>query len=89
MSDLRPLPTDLRDHLSELTGNEYKIWTAYYLRTGHDLTFHPSNETIEKDTGLTKRTVKTSKAGLRAKGRLVIPATTSSPAVPKGCMPCL
>ena len=71
MSDLRPLPTDLRDHLGELTGNEYKVWTAYYLRTGDfDLTAHPSNQTIEQDTGLSNRTVKTSKAGLISKGWL-------------------
>ena len=71
MSDLRPLPTDLRDHLGELTGNEYKVWTAYYLRTGDfDLTAHPSNRTIEQDTGLSNRTVKTSKAGLISKGWL-------------------
>jgi hypothetical protein len=71
MSNLRPIPTDLRDHLSELTGNEYTVWTAYYLRTGdYDLTAHPSNSTIERDTGLSNRTVKTSKAGLIAKGWL-------------------
>jgi hypothetical protein len=71
MSDLRPLPTDLRDHLGELTGNEYKVWTAYYLRTGDfDLTAHPSNQTIEQDTGLSNRTVKTSKARLISKGWL-------------------
>src|ERR1035441_8596669 len=71
MSDLRHLPTDLRDHLGELTGNEYKVWTAYYLRTGDfDLTAHPSNQTIEQDTGLSNRTVKTSKAELISKGWL-------------------
>jgi hypothetical protein len=71
MSDLRPLPTDLRNHLGELTGNEYKVWTAYYLRTGDfDLTAHPSNQTIEQDTGLSNRTVKTSKAELISKGWL-------------------
>jgi hypothetical protein len=71
VSDLRPLPTDLRDYLRELTGNEYKVWTAYYFRTGDfDLTAHPSNRTIEQDTGLSNRTVKTSKAGLISKGWL-------------------
>src|ERR1035438_7100237 len=71
MSDLRPLPTDLRDHLGELTGNEYKVWTTYYLRTGDfDLTAHPSNRTIEQDTRLSNRTVKISKAGLISKGWL-------------------
>jgi hypothetical protein len=71
MSDLRPIPTDLRDHLSELTGNEYKVWTAYYLRTGDfGLRANPGNSTVEKDTGLSNRTVKTSKAGLIGKGWL-------------------
>jgi hypothetical protein len=85
VSNLRPLPTDLRDHLSELTGNEFKIWTAYYLRTGdHDLTSHPSNETIGKDTGLTNRTVKTSKAGLRAKGWLAYTGDYKQPRSAEG-----
>jgi hypothetical protein len=85
VSDLRPLPTDLRDHLSELTGNEFKVWTAYYLRTGdYDLTSHPSNETIEKDTGLTKRTVKTSKAGLRATGWLAYTGDYKQPRSAEG-----
>ena len=85
MSNLRPLPTDLRCHLAELTGNEYKIWTAYYLRTGdYDLTSHPSNETIAKDTGLADRTVKTSKAGLRAKGWLVYTGDYKQPRSAEG-----
>jgi hypothetical protein len=85
VSNLRPLPTDLRDHLSELTGNEYKVWTVYYLRTGdYDLTSHPSNETIGKDTGLTNRTVKTSKAGLRAKGWLAYTGDYKQPRSAEG-----
>ena len=68
MSSIKPLPIDLRDHLSELSGNEFKVWMAYYLRTGdYDLTSHPGNQTIEQETGICNDTVKTCKASLRAK----------------------
>jgi hypothetical protein len=71
MSSIKPLPIDLRDHLSEVTGNEFKVWMAYYLRTGdYDLTSHPGNQTIEQETGICNDTVKTCKASLRAKGWL-------------------
>jgi hypothetical protein len=85
VSNLRPLSTDLRDHLGELTGNEYKVWTAYYLRTGdYELTSHPSNKTIEKDTGLSNRTVKTAKAGLRAKEWLIYTGEYKQPRLAEG-----
>jgi hypothetical protein len=66
MSSIKPLPTDLRDHLAELSGNEMKVWMAYYLRTGnYDLTSYPDNETIERDTGICHDTVKTCKSSWR------------------------
>ena len=71
MSSVKPLPVDLRDHLGELSGNEFKVWLAYYLRTGdYVLTSHPSNETIGGDTGICEDTVKTCKSSLLKKGWL-------------------
>jgi hypothetical protein len=67
---LRPLPGDLLDHLAELTGNEYKVWTYYYLRSDGNLQCHPSNQTIEEKTGLSERTVKGCKRHLIKKGWL-------------------
>jgi len=85
MSSIKPLPTDLRDHLAELSGNEFKVWMAYYLRTGNfDLTSHPGNETIEEDTGICNDTVKTCKASLRAKGWLTYTGDYKQPRRPGG-----
>ena len=85
MSSIRPLPIDLRDHLAELTGNELKVWMAYYLHTGDsDLTSHPGNETIEEDTGICNDTVKTCKASLRAKGWLAYTGDYKQPRRPGG-----
>ena len=65
---MRPLPYDFRDHLSELSGNELKVWLHYYLLTGDALTSHPSNLNIEVCTGLSHNTIDMSKARLKAKG---------------------
>jgi hypothetical protein len=70
MSDIRPLPIDLRNHLTELTGNELKVWLAYYLHTNFELTSYPSNQTIAAETGVSHDTVKSCKASLRLKGWL-------------------
>src|SRR5579872_3809611 len=85
MSDIKPLPIDLRDHLGELTGNEFKVWMYYYLLTGNfDPTSHPSNQTIEAHTGISKDTVKTCKARLRVKGWLAYTGDYKQPRLPKG-----
>jgi hypothetical protein len=85
MSSIKPLPTDLRDHLAELTGNELKVWMSYYLRTGnYDLISHPGNGTIERDTGICNDTVKTCKASLRAKGWLTYTGDYKQPRRPGG-----
>jgi len=65
------IPTELRDHLSELTGNELKVWMSHYLHTGDsEPTCHLSNETVAKETGLNVDTVKVCKKSLIAKGWL-------------------
>jgi hypothetical protein len=85
MSSIKPLPTDLRDHLAELTGNELKVWMSYYLHTGnYDLTSHPGNGTIERDTGMCNDTVKTCKASLRAKRWLTYTGDYKQPRRPGG-----
>jgi hypothetical protein len=85
MSSIKPLPIDLRDHLGELTGNEFKVWMYYYLLTGdYDPTSHPSNETIEAHTGISKDTVKTCKAKLRVKGWLAYTGVYKQPRRPGG-----
>jgi hypothetical protein len=85
MNHIKALAIDFIDHLSELTGSELKVWMAYYLRTGdYDLTSHPANNTIEKDTGLSKGTVKTAKAGLRDKGWLAYTGDYKQPRLAEG-----
>jgi Helix-turn-helix domain len=63
----KAIPLELRDHLAELTGNELKVWMCYWSHTNDDGTSHPSNETIEKETGLCLRTIKPCKKSLRDK----------------------
>lgn len=58
----------MRDHLSELSGNELKVWMYYFLRTGEELTSFPSNKLVAQEIGLNPDTVKTCKASLRRKG---------------------
>ena len=70
MSDIRPIPIDLRNHLGEITGNELKVWLAYFLHSDYELTSYPSNRAIEAETGVSLDTVKTCKASLRLKGWL-------------------
>jgi hypothetical protein len=65
---LMPLPTEFRNHLLELTGNELQVWLFYYLSAGESLTSYPSNETIATHTGLSERTVKLCKRRLIMKG---------------------
>lgn len=68
---LKPLPTEFCDHLSDLTGNELKVWMAYYLRTGdYSPTSHPGNGTLVENTGISLDTVKVCKKSLRNKGWL-------------------
>lgn len=64
----KKLPTDMRDHLAELTGNELKVWLYLHLRTGKEGTAFPSNQTIANAVGLNRETVKIAKKGLRSKG---------------------
>jgi hypothetical protein len=71
MDQIRPIPTDFRDHLSELTGNNLKVWLHFYCSTGDDLTSYLSNETIATYTGLSVGTVKACKRRLVAKGWMV------------------
>jgi hypothetical protein len=60
---------ELRDHLTELTGNELKLWTYIY---HHDEnTAYAANETLGKCTRLAVRTIKVCKRRLRKKGWLV------------------
>jgi hypothetical protein len=75
----------MREHLAELSGNELKVWMAYYLRTGDfDLTSHPGNKTIGDETGICNDTVKTCKASLRANGWLRYTGDSKQPRRPGG-----
>jgi hypothetical protein len=81
---MKPLPDDFIDHLTELTGNELKVWMYYYLRANDDLLCHPSNETIAAKTELSERTVKTCKAALIQKGWLVYTGDYKQPRMAGG-----
>ena len=81
---MKPLPDDFIDHLTELTGNELKVWMYYYLRANDDLLCHPSNETIAAKTELSERTVKVCKAALIQKGWLVYTGDYKQPRMAGG-----
>jgi len=71
-----PLPSDFRNHLSEMSGNELKVWMAYFLSAGDEFSAHLSNETIEVYTGISVRTIKCCKRRLVLKGWLVYTGET-------------
>jgi Helix-turn-helix domain len=64
----KKIPVTMRDHLSEITGNELKVWLYLLLRTGKENTSFPSNKLIADEIKLDRETVKTAKRNLRGKG---------------------
>lgn len=57
-----------RARLGELTGNEFKVWMYFWLRTAGELTSFPGNKTIAAELNISVDTVKEAKRGLREKG---------------------
>jgi hypothetical protein len=67
IAPFKMLPVELREHLHELTGNEFKVWMAVVLHSDSNKEAFPSNELLMQETGIADTTLARAKQGLRSK----------------------